>query len=72
MLAFKWDQEYFMSDTFRDKSRSNIVISKELKNDFLIYLFKVSIIIITSSLMIKVDVVNLKQHLTHAIQEDMS
>lgn len=61
-----------MSYTLGYKSGTYIVVSEELKYDFLINLFEVCIIIVTSCLMVKVYVVHIQQDLSDACDKDMS
>ena len=61
-----------MGNTLGYKSGTYIIVSQEFENDFLINLFQVYIIIVPSSLMVKVYVVNIKQDLSNTCYKNMS
>lgn len=61
-----------MGYTLGYKSGTYIIVSEEFENDFLINLFEVCIIIVPSSLMVKVYVVYIKQDLSHTCDKNMS
>jgi len=61
-----------VGNTLGYKSGTYIIVSQEFENDFLINLFQVYIIIVPSSLMIKVYVVNIKQDLSNTCYKNMS
>jgi len=58
--------------TLRYKSGTYVVVSEELKNDFLIDLFEICIIIVPSCLMVKVYVVHIQQDLSDTCDKNMS
>ena len=61
-----------MGNTLGYKSGTYIIVSQEFENDFLINLFQVYIIIVPSSLMVKVYVVNIQQDLSNTCYKNMS